>query len=65
MRCTAHNLKVNVYSDGTVIHVSRFTSDVNHLTACDTVTTIAGGRIFTSAMVTRNGRTFREWSVVD
>lgn len=64
LRCTDHNLRVNVNSNG-VIHVSRFASDPNHLTSCNTETTTSGGRIFASAMVTRNGRTFREWSVID
>lgn len=65
MRCTAHNLKVNIYADGTVLHVSRFTSDAHHMTPCNSDTMATATHVFTSTMVARNGHTFREWSTVD
>ena len=65
MRCTAHNLKVNIYAEGTVVHIGRFVTDAHHLTPCDSTTMATATHTFTSTMVTRNGHTFREWSTVN
>lgn len=64
MRCTVHNLKVNIIANGTVVHVSRFVTDMHHMTTCDSVTVVTATHVFTSTMVTRNNRTFRVWSAI-